>query len=566
MAAGRDAAPRGSKREAKTFLVADSNAHDPALASLFAASAGPVKPPPKSRYQAPPPTKPSKAEAENETPTDEELSELEDAEEADSDAEIAAEDSSLNAQDAVHAPQALTDEGQSSKTHKKRKRRNEEDDNLEGLYLQNLAREEAKEVEVAQRATKRRKPENGEDEDGSSDASEQTSEAEDADEDGAEAADSDLESTYSIPQHESLNPNKDASELEKSSRTVFLGNVSTTAITSKSARKTLLAHLSSFLPSLPVPANSPPHKVESLRFRSTAFATPIPKKAAFAKKELMEATTKSTNAYAVYSTQAAAREAAKRLNGSVVLDRHLRVDEVAHPAKVDHRRCVFVGNLGFVDDSSAIDAAKDAESGKKERKKTKPPGDVEEGLWRQLSKAGTVESVRVIRDAKTRVGKGIAYDENGAEAALLYNDKSFPPLLPRKLRVLRAKAQKRNAAKIRPPPPRHAANGIYNPKPQPEHASLAGRAGKLLGRAGAAQVLKGQQRPESGKGIGIGAGIRAPEGFVFEGHRASSKQGKSGLKLGGAGKKKGKGKGKPTTRSSRRGEAWKAQGGKKGGK
>ncbi|KAJ9648369.1 Nucleolar protein 12 [Coniosporium tulheliwenetii] len=474
MAVSREATSRSSKREAKTSLIADSKTHDPALASLFAASSGPVKPPPKSRYQAPPPTKPSKAEAKDETSTDEELSELEDAEEADSDAETAAEESSPNGQDAAHASQALTDEGQSSKTHKKRKRRNEEDDNLEGLYLQNLAKEEAKEVEVAQRATKRRKPINGEAEDGASSASEQTSEAEDEDKNEAEAADSDLESSFSIPQHESLNPNKDASELEKSSRTVFLGNVSTTAITSKSARKTLLAHLSSFLSSLSASTNSPPHKVESLRFRSTAFATPIPKKAAFAKKELMEATTKSTNAYAVYSTQTAAREAAKRLNGTVVLDRHLRVDEVAHPAKVDHRRCVFVGNLGFVDDSSAIDAAKDAESGKKERKKAKPPGDVEEGLWRQFGKAGTVESVRVVRDPKNRVGKGIAYvqftDENGAEAALLYNDKSFPPLLPRKLRVLRAKAQKRNAGKNRPAP-RPAANGVYNPKPQPAHAS-----------------------------------------------------------------------------------------------
>ena len=109
----------------------------------------------------------------------------------------------------------------------------------------------------------------------------------------------------------------------------------------------------------------------------------------------------------MYSIRAAARESARRLNGTVVLDRHLRVDEVSHPAKIDHRRCVFVGNLGFVDDESQIKAVEDAESGRKSRKT--PAGDVEEGLWRQFMLAGKVESVRVVRDAKTRVGKGFAY-------------------------------------------------------------------------------------------------------------------------------------------------------------
>jgi len=172
-------------------------------------------------------------------------------------------------------------------------------------------------------------------------------------------------------------------------------------------------------------AGKPKHKVESLRFRSTAFAgNSLPKKAAFAKKELMVATTKSTNAYVVYTTTVAAREAVRRLNGTMVLDRHLRVDGVAHPAKTDHRRCVFVGNLGFVDDESMLD-----QSGENERKRSKIPSDVEEGLWRQFSKAGEVESVRVVRDEKTRVGKGFAYvqfkDANSVESALLYNEKKI---------------------------------------------------------------------------------------------------------------------------------------------
>ncbi|KAG9990984.1 RNA-binding domain-containing protein, partial [Aureobasidium melanogenum] len=327
----------------------------------------------------------------------------------------------------------------------------------------------------------------------------------------------------------------------------------------KSAKKTLMRHLESFFEDIADPEKGQPaHSVESLRFRSTAYASAIPKKAAFAKKEIMVETTKSTNAYAVYSSNALAREAARRLNGTVVLDRHLRVDEVAHPAKTEPRRCVFVGNLGFVDDESNIDKA-NAEEGKGTRKGNKTPSDVEEGLWRTFSTCGKVESVRVPRDPQTRVGKGFAYvqftEENAVEAALLLNEKKFPPMLPRKLRVTRAKTIKRN---VKPgsnavKAPGATNKGIYNPKADPVMQSNMGRAGKLLGRAAAAQVQKG--KPIGG----TPQGFKTPESFIFEGHRAKAGSGKSGLKLGGSGKKKGK----PRTRSSNRAAAWKAGGGKK---
>lgn len=302
-------------------------------------------------------------------------------------------------------------EASNTKTERKRKRNKDEDD-LEGKYLQKLAKEEEREEEdrKTERRLKRQKmiaangPDNADDPEeadehlNGDDASEEDS--------GSEAAAPQRSTPTDVPMHESLAPSKDAVELEKASRTVFLANVSTMAISSKSAKKTLLAHMGSFLESLPdPPEGKPQHKVESLRFRSTAYAgAKLPKKAAFAKKELMDATTKSTNAYVVYSTAFAAREAAKRLNGTMVLDRHLRVDGVAHPAKTDHRRCVFVGNLGFVDDESLLD-----QGGENERKRSKIPSDIEEGLWRQFGKAGAVESVRVVRDEKTRVGKGFAY-------------------------------------------------------------------------------------------------------------------------------------------------------------
>lgn len=153
-------------------------------------------------------------------------------------------------------------------------------------------------------------------------------------------------------------------------------------------------------------------------------------------------------------------------------------------------------------------------------------------------------------------------DENGVEAALQFNDKKFPPLLPRKLRVVRAKGIKRNAKQNPPSSTRPNSKSVYNPKVSAHEKSMQGRASKLLGRAGAAQarhgpkLLSGPGRPDS-------TPLKAPEAFVFEGHRASSKQGTSGLKLGGSGRKKG---GKPKTRSSKRGAAWKASGKSKLGK
>jgi nucleolar protein 12 len=88
--------------------------------------------------------------------------------------------------------------------------------------------------------------------------------------------------------------------------------------------------------------------------------------------------------------------------------------------------------------------------------------------------------------------------------------------------------------------------------------TLVGRAGKLLGRAGASQLRKEEARdakrqkraprdnPENDIVIG-GHRIKA-----LEGHRARANEGKTGLKFA----KKGKST-KPTHRGAKRGEAWK---------
>ncbi|EKD12598.1 nucleolar protein 12 [Drepanopeziza brunnea f. sp. 'multigermtubi' MB_m1] len=574
------------KKEEKSSRKSKSNKSlpveavlDPSLALLFATSAGPVKPPPKSRYQEPPPPRKQKiVEEELEREEGEAESEGDDEDLSSVDGDLDDVDvgdfseSENEAQVGVELEKII--EASIAKPERKRKRKAEEED-LEGKYMQKLAKEEEKEEaeRKAERRLKRQRTMATQDQDMSEESEDLDSDSEKDDGSDSDSVEKSARTAPAdVPLHESLAPSKDAVELEKASRTVFLANVSTLAMTDKAAKKTLLGHMGSFLSSLAPLAGKPEHKIESLRFRSTAYAgTALPKKAAFAKKDLMAATTKSTNAYVVYSTAFAAREAVKKLNGTMVLDRHLRVDGVAHPAKTDHRRCVFVGNLGFVDDESMME-----QGGDNERKRSKIPSDIEEGLWRQFGKVGTVESVRVVRDEKTRVGKGFAYvqfeDANSVEAALLFNEKKYPPMLPRVLRVVRAKAVRKTAlasAASRPDPRKGKVSSkprIYQPKTSAELSSLKGRAGKLLGKAGAAQFrnaasgANGTVMGKKGDGKAVVGISKTPESIVFEGYRASSKNGKpKGLKMGG----EKKGKGKPKGRSSARASSWRKSGGKK---
>ena len=335
-----------------------------------------------------------------------------------------------------------------------------------------------------------------------------------------------------LPVHESLTVQDIAAD--KSKRTTFLSNVSITAIKSKSSKKILLDHLESVLGKK---KDSDKSSIESIRFRSTAYVADAgPKRAAFAKKELMEQTAHSTNAYVVFSTEEAAKKVATTLNGTVVLDRHLRIDNLANPGLIDHRRCVFVGNLPFVDVETPEDKEDENEQIRQRRLKGKQPADAEEGLWRAFSKAGRVENVRVVRDKETRVGKGFAYvqfaDQNGVEAALLLDGKRFPPMLPRTLRVSRAKRARPASRPERRDTIRDRKRASHSKRPGPPSRRTAPINGASRG-----------DRP--GK----------PSKLIFEGHRASAPSDKDS--------KEKKRAGKPANRSSRRGASFKASGGKK---
>ncbi|KAG5982586.1 hypothetical protein E4U55_001692 [Claviceps digitariae] len=540
-----------------TKLVASSKAIDPTLDALFASSSGPVQAPAKSRYAASiektarHESKPGKETStngreKNEERDDEELSEI--SEELDysddDDDESKADDEEVEKPGDISMAEVdqqdidtETAEGQQPRRERKRKRKDDNED-LEAKYLAELTKDDTKEPQG-----KRQKPE-----------AEAEAEADEQEEHGDDAN----------PTHESLSKDsKDADlDLEKANRTVFLSNVSIDTISSKSAKKALIAHLSSALD----PNETPAQKFESIRFRSVAFSTgSMPKRAAYITKSLMGATTKSANAYAVFSTPAAARLVAAKLNGSEILGRHIRVDSVAHPSPTDHRRCVFVGNLGFVDDETIINTNEDGE--KVEKKRTKVPADAEEGLWRTFSKAGKVENVRVVRDPKTRVGKGFAYvqfyDTNDVEAALLLDGKKFPPLLPRVLRVTRAKdprktalAQERSRSKAQAAD-RQAHSTKYTPKQTPEQQAAAGRANKLLGRAGGFQHRRNatQGANASSSSSSFIPNRDPSQKLVFEGNRASINDGRPrDLKFR---KGKGRSKPKPKNRSARRAADWK---------
>ncbi|KAI5284678.1 Nucleolar protein 12, partial [Ascosphaera aggregata] len=331
----RDSAPA---TVALPFLAKSNDvAFDPTLTSLFEQSAGPVQTPSflhvKEFLSEKKFTKRRSEEDEEAAVSSDESSVQGESEDQDEDENGSDVSSMTDASDAEaerkdDALPVLQEPG------RKRKRKSKEEETLEDAYFKKLAQRELKDDDEAKKVgAKRRKvvaPLGEEDSASSSDGDGET-----VDEEGE--LDSDSNTPLPPPVHETISKDHEKAALDRSQRTIFVSNVSIEAIKSKSAKKALMAHFSSFIPSLPKADVT--HKIESIRFRSVAFSdTSLPKRAAYAKKEIMDSTTQSTNAYVVYSTHAAARKAPAVLNGSIVLGRHVRVDSVAHPAPVDHKR------------------------------------------------------------------------------------------------------------------------------------------------------------------------------------------------------------------------------------
>ncbi|KAK6541011.1 Nucleolar protein 12 [Orbilia ellipsospora] len=477
----------------KSLFAAPAKGVDEGLASLFSINAGPVKivatHSTRSRRTA--------AAAEDDLPDDE-----------DSEEEVAEE--------VVHAL-AARDELLRNDRKKKRKRTTEPE--VEDVYMEKLLDEEpeAKNKKPKKEAQKdiekdvQDKEDDSEKEDeemaDASDGEDEDDDQAEAEEDESEASDEDEEESEEEPQERIRHETEGAlqeEELDKAKRTVFIGNLPSSVISDKSHHIALKTAFKAY------------GIISSVRFRSIAFSDQIPRKAAFITKAFhVDQTT--VNAYIVFKTAEAAR-ASLKLNGTVLLNHHIRVDSVAHPAKNDSRRCVFVGNLDF-------EAA-------------------EESLWKHFGTCGKVENVRLVRDAKTNVGKGFAYvqfvDEVDVEKALLLNEKPMEVEKgkKRKLRVTRARNMRRKAAPGTAPGAARSAkkNGVYVPKADPRKAGATGRAGKLFGRAGGAKMRKIEE-------TGTFEGMRAVPGMDV------------GLRTGGTGKKKDK----PRARKTARSAAWKSK-------
>ena len=464
----------GQKRKAQqaSSEAVDSKDHfDPALVSLFAQSSGPVQPVKVSSSK-------------NDT--------------AGQQIEIA-QVAHETGQNGVELSDSGSDEASltgAPQLRARKRRRLQDNEGLEAAYFERLQAEESdEELRASNHAVK---PLNGE------------VVADEPLEDRDHQHDPDLD----VPTHESLTKSAPLDAVSSTDRTVFFGNVSTETIKDKSASRAFLKHVASPLANLP--PSDPKHKLLSLRYRSTPFdASSGPKRAAYATKALMDTTSHSTNAYAVYSTILAAKTVATALNGTVINSRHLRADYLGKPTQTNNRRCVFVGNLTFVDQETSEPKPNiENPNARTPRPKSKTPADPEEGLWTHFGKAGRIESVRVVRDAETRVGKGFAYvqfhDENAVEAALLLDGKRFPPMLPRTLRVSRAKRVKTlNAGAGAGAGSRTVgmARGSRNSDIKPRSSSMPYRtAGSREGGKTSTSLRNGLAR-------------------VFEGHRASSKQG-----------------------------------------
>ncbi|KPI45248.1 Nucleolar protein 12 [Cyphellophora attinorum] len=471
---------------------------DPALASLFATSSGPVKVTSQPARKVE--TVQKKPAPASDLPTP--------------------EDTDLEASDADSDGSDRSSEGQQPEVENERprKRRKVNDEDLEDVYFRKLAQEEQRDLQRQR--------------------DEADAESEISDSPSNDLMDLSDDEADAIPVHESLTTANEDKAADAINRTVFLSNVSTLAIKSKASKKTLLSHLETALPAST--------KIESIRFRSTAYSKDAgPKKAAYATKALMDETASSTHAYVVLSTVEAA-QALVKLNGTIILDRHLHVDHLGSATTIVHKRCVFVGNLPFVDQET-LDTP--AEDNPRQRPRAKQRSDPEEGLWRTFARAGTVENVRMVRDKMTRVGKGFAYvqftDENAVEKALLMNEKKFPPLLPRKLRVMRSK---RPAAK---------------PKALDAKRKGVQLNGKSSDRRG--KAVQDERNRDAGKRkqSGGGAGGRDKrsnplgKSVVFEGYRASASKPMKGKDTSKQQKKR------PTNRSASRGAAFKAGRGKK---
>ncbi|CAG0889072.1 unnamed protein product [Darwinula stevensoni] len=255
---------------------------------------------------------------------------------------------------------------------KKRRKKKEEDDNQaegeEGEARRKKKRKDEREVRMKNKM-KRKKKEQEEDKEESEEGEQGRKNEEDQEKD-------------TIMEEGKIRKSQGDSESEE--RTVYVGNVP--LVTKKKELKRI------FLPY---------GSVECIRFRGAPVPDPkIPKKAAIIRRQF-HPQRKTMCAYVRFiCTEEAGR--ALDANGQILHGHHIRVDW-ADPKKDesgrDKKKAVFVGNVPF-----------DLE---------------DEDLRKHFESCGELQSVRLIRESSTGLGRGFGYvnfkEEDGVKNALMLN-------------------------------------------------------------------------------------------------------------------------------------------------
>jgi nucleolar protein 12 len=190
----------------------------------------------------------------------------------------------------------------------------------------------------------------------------------------------------------------------KNSRTIFIGNLPTSIISSTNTIKQLFKRYG---------------EIESIRYRSIAFDSKLPRKIAFSKK-MLHTNRDTLTCYIVFKQDqkkgdglTVAKESLE-MNGHVFLDHVLQVDIAEKSVNnTDSSKSVFIGNLPF---DASIQTLHDF-----------------------FAPCGDIAHTRVVRDRNTNIGKGFAYvqfkSSVAVEIAVKMNGALF---MNRKIRVQRS--------------------------------------------------------------------------------------------------------------------------------
>lgn len=279
-----------------------------------------------------------------------------------------------------------------------------------------------------------------EEKDGRAVAAVGTSDDESTDDDGDDDSDSDEKAPKATPRGSGYRDRDEEAEADALARTVFVGNVPARA-KSKKLKATFSAH----------------GRVVSVRMRNVPVEAEgnEPRKVKVLKKRL-NAERGNATAFVVFAEASSAKKACEALNMKEFEGRHIRVDLAGKPSIVqsevvyDHARSVFLGHLPFtVDDEDVIRLFN--------KNKEYP----------ELRRS--VEAVRVVRDRKTTLGKGIGFvlfkTKEQARTALLLDGTKLGDREIRVSKAARSKAPKPGAAsKARAEPKALSGAERRNPK------------------------------------------------------------------------------------------------------